>query len=249
MTAVALVTVSVAWATAILEKLEFLPVAVSGKASLRQSAPSVALFAAALMMSGCANDPPKPPVAAPRVESLAEVMHRAETAAAAGDRDKSREAYRAAAKSEPTSQLPWLKLAESYFDTADYGNAILASQEVLQRDSNDSAAAGILALSGLRVSTNAVAVLRQRNNINASTRGEAETLSRNLRDLLAEPTPTLRMAKEPAALPPARPRVRAVLAPAVAASSAPAIVAKPTATKPASGPAATASSSPFDKLN
>jgi len=145
--------------------------------------------------------------------------------------------------------LPWLKLAESYFEAADYGNAILASQEVLQRDGNDGSAASILAVSGLRVSTNAVAILRQRNNINASTRGEAEVLSKNLRDLLADPAPAIRTAKEPVAPNPARPRVRAVLAPAVAASSTPAVVAKPATTKPASGPAATASSSPFDKLN
>ena len=61
----------------------------------------------------------------------------------------------------PTSKEPWLKLAEDYFEANNYGQAILASQEVLQRDPADSVATSVLAVSGLRVSASALSLLRQ----------------------------------------------------------------------------------------
>lgn len=170
-------------------------------------------------------------------------MHKADTAMAAGDKAKGRELYQAAAKVDPVNKAPWVKLAESYFDDADYGNAVLAAQEVLHRDASDNVGAGILAVSGLRISTSALTVLRQQNNITAGTRGEAETLTRNLRELLGEPVLVPR--------PEPRPRPRPVVsAPAVA----PAAISTPSTTS-AKAPAATTATAakssggnPFDRL-
>jgi len=202
----------------------------------------ICMFTATLVLGACALKPTVPEPA-PKVEGLPELMHQAETAAAAGDKDKARSAYREAARVDPTSKAPWVKLAESYFESGDYGNAVLAGQEVLHRDNTDSVAAGILAVSGLRVSTSALATLRQQNNIAAGTRGEAETLARNLRELLGEPVLVPRPASD-SATPAVRPRVRPTAAASAAASAA-------ATSKPAATPAAAATASrgnPFDKL-
>lgn len=206
-------------------------------------------------LGACALQPIAPE-AAPKVEGLPELMHQAEMAVAAGEKDKAQEAYRAAAKADPTSKAPWVKLAESYFEAGDYGNAVLAGQEVLYRDNNDSVAASILAVSGLRVSTSALATLRQQNNIAAGTRGEAETLARNLRELLGEPVLVPRPVPEANPTPPVRPRARPAAAASASASAAaggkPAAGSKPPVA-PAIRPSAAAasesrSSNPFDKL-
>lgn len=217
----------------------------SGVSSRRRKAvPSSAwrlagVLSLVLTLGACVTPPPPPPPPAPVVEGLPEFMHQAESALAAGDKDKARDAYRGAARAEPTSKLPWLKLSESYFEVGDYGNAVLAAQEVLHRDASDGVAASILAVSGLRVSTAALAVLRQQNSISSGTRGEAETLTQNLRDLLGEqvlvprPEPSVPEKKRP------RPRPRPV-APSAASTAALGTAALPA---PAKG-----SASPFDKL-
>lgn len=201
------------------------------------------VLSASLILGACALVRSAPPAEAPRVEGLPELMHQAETAVAAGDKDKARDAYRSAAKAEPTSKTPWLKLAESYFEGGDYGNAVLAAQEVLHRDNTDSVAAGILAVSGLRVSTSALAVLRQQNTINSGTRSEAETLTRNLRELLGEQVLVPRPAADSAPEKPVRPRLRSAAAAAAASAATPnkAAATPPTATTAVHG-------NPFDKL-
>ncbi len=199
----------------------------------------VMLVCAAAFMSACTTTPIEPPKPAPKVESLPELMHQAETAAAAGDTEKARSALRAAAKVDPVSKAPWLELAETYFASDDYGNAILSAQEVLQRDASDSVAASVLAVSGLRVSIQALGTLRQQNNIAAGTRSEAETLARSLRELLGEPVLVPRpVVEEPPPPPPPRRRKRAATP-----------VERPSDTPRAAPPAkAATATNPFDKL-
>jgi hypothetical protein len=143
---------------------------------------------AALVLAGCATPPPPAPVAAPAVQSLAQYMQEAGKASTEGSKLRSRELYNVAAKTYPASKEPWLKLAEDYFEASNYGQAILAAQEVIQRDPDDSLATGVLAVSGLRVSATALSTLRkQQTALNGGTRTEAESLARLLRDLLGEP--------------------------------------------------------------
>ena len=150
---------------------------------------SIWVGSAVLVLSGCATTPPPvAAVAAPAVQSLAQVMQEAGKAASEGSKQRSRELYLAAAKSYPASKEPWLKLAEDYFEASNYGQAILAAQEVIQRDPDDSLATGVLAVSGLRVSATALSTLRKQQTVlNGGTRTEAESLARLLRDLLGEP--------------------------------------------------------------
>lgn len=145
-------------------------------------------MAAAVLSTGCVTAPPPAPIAAPAVKSLAQYMQEAGQAVGEGSKQRSRELYSAAAKNYPASKEPWLKLAEDYFEASNYGQAILAAQEVIQRDPDDSMATSVLAVSGLRVSAAALPTLRkQQPTLNGGTRTEAESLARVLRELLGEP--------------------------------------------------------------
>lgn len=175
-----------------------------------------------------------------KVEPLSEFMSRAQAAEAMeGGRERARLIYRDAAKSYPTDKRPWLRLAQSYFDVADYGNAVLAAQEVVQRDPADSVAQGLLAVSGLRISTTALSALRNQNNLTTSARSEAEDMARNLRTILGEavlvPKPAdaaqeAASPRAPARRVPVRPRVvRDAPAASPSATATPPVVTTPPA--------------------
>lgn len=173
-----------------------------------------------------------------KVEPLSEFMSRAQAAEAMeGGRERARLIYRDAAKSYPTDKRPWLRLAQSYFDVADYGNAVLAAQEVVQRDPADSVAQGLLAVSGLRISTTALSALRNQNNLTTSARSEAEDMARNLRTILGEavlvPKPAdaaQEFARTPARRVPVRPReVRSAPAVSPSSTATPLVVTPPPA--------------------
>ena len=179
-----------------------------------------------LALSACVAPPSKAPEAAPAKTGLQDYLQDAAKARAEGSRDKARDTYRMAAKAYPASKDPWVKLSEDYFEGADYGNAILAAQEVLARDGADTVGASVLAVSGLRVSASALQVLRSQNPIADNTRSEAQSMARTLRDVLGEPV--LVPATAPTA--PARAKKRAAPAPVKQADASP------------------GTGSPFDKL-
>lgn len=168
-----------------------------------------------------------------------------------GGEETARQIYREAITAFPTDKRPWLGLAQSYFELSDFGNAILAAQEVVQRDPEDETAHGILAISGLRVATMALGSIRESGDINASARREAEIMSRNLRILFGaqekaaeKETPAPRRAA-------AQVRTRPVPAaePEQAAKPAPAPRAqRPRRPAPAPRPAPAAPSNPFGAL-
>ena len=191
------------------------------------------LVAGSAFLSGCASGPKQDADAKPlssSAEPLSEFMSRAQAAEAVeGGRERARLIYREAAKAYPTDKRPWSRLAQSYFDAGDYGNAILAAQEVVLRDANDSAAQGLLAVSGLRISTSALSALRGQNGLTTSTRSEAEDMARNLRSILGENVLVPKPSEAPSAgqvapSPSPRPRrpARSVVVPTPAPAKAPA---------------------------
>jgi tetratricopeptide (TPR) repeat protein len=184
-------------------------------------------------LGACATGPVKGPEPAPAVASLQEYMQQASKSVAEGSREKARDTYRSAAKAYPASKEPWIKLSEDYFEASDYGNAILAGQEVLLRDSSDAVAASVLAVSGLRVSTSALQTLRTQNRIAGGTRSEAESMTRTLREVLGENVLVPRPESTAVAPPKPRPKPRP---PAPAGSKTP------------DAPAPSTGGSPFDKL-
>ena len=217
-----------------------IPISSPGAFSVAKMAGLVLLTLAVIIgLSGCATnragDVRDAKELAPTVEPLAEFLSRAQAADAAdGGRERARMIYRDAAKAYPTDKRPWLRLAQSYFDLGDYGNAVLAAQEVVQREPGDMTAHSILAVGGLRISTAALAALRGQNSLNSPTRAEAEQMARTLRAILGETVLVPRQAATDSAAPAPKPRSRR----RATADTAPASTAKPVApvTAPAGNP-------------
>ena len=174
------------------------------------------LSVAVLVMTGCATNPnlaeaggnADAGAGVKQLESLEDYVSRARAAnEVEGGRERVRQIYRDAAAAYPADKRPWMSLAQNYFDAADYGNAILAAQEVVQRDPNDVAARGVLAVSGLRISTEALSVLRNQTSQGSSVRAEAEEMARNLRSILGasvlvpRPAESAKAANAPASKP------------------------------------------------
>jgi hypothetical protein len=218
----------------------------------------IGVVAIAVALTACATtEPPQPAPATPALEQL---LAEAAKARQEGAVAKERESYHAAAKAYPASKEPWQRLSESYFQAGDYGHAILAAQEVAQRDPADELATGVLAVSGLRVSTSALATLRQQQRLNTDTRAQAEDVVKSLRELLGEPVLVPKPAEVAVPVPapaPAR-KVRRPVKPAAtpvatgSASTPPAPAAarpaSPGGTNQVSAPAPAARANPFDKL-
>lgn len=141
-------------------------------------------MAAMAFMIGCTTSPKAD---APKVVDLQQALDQAAAAQERGDITKALSLLDEAARAHPGSKQPWLRSAQVHFDAMNYGAAIVAAQEVLQRDTSDITARSILAVSGLRVSAAALAHLRQANSVPGSTRTEAEGLARTIRDALGEP--------------------------------------------------------------
>ncbi len=143
------------------------------------------------VLAGCAIPPKQPveaaPPLAPAVVSMDEWMNRGDAALKDGDHAKARNAWRAAARDYPTAKQPWLKLSEDFFNAFDYGNAVLAAQEALQRDPRDRTANSVLAVSGLRLTAGSLAALREDGAYPVGSRTEAVSVTKALREALGEP--------------------------------------------------------------
>ncbi len=120
-------------------------------------------------------------------EKVDEKLAAADKAQKAGNADQALDQLDQAIKADPSSKAPWLKKAQMHFDARQYGAAITAAQEVLQRDVNDTTAKSILAVSGLRVSAQALEQLRKSNEVTGSARSEAEGVAKIIREALGEP--------------------------------------------------------------
>ena len=149
--------------------------------------------------------------------------------------------YEKATKADPAKKQPWSRIAQAQFDARNYGSAITAAQEVLQRDTTDVTAKSIMAVSGLRVSANALEQLRLANALGGNTRDEAQTLARIMREALGE-----------SILPPAAAATGSTTAGAAVRPATPPVrrvVPVPQAVPiPASAPAAEPKRNPFDAL-
>lgn len=120
-------------------------------------------------------------------ERIVDNLASADKAIKAGKPSLAMEQLDEAIRLEPSSKHPWLKKAQIFFDARQYGQAISAAQEVQQRDNSDLTAKSILAVSGLRVSAEALDQLRKANEVTGSTRTEAESVSKLIREALGEP--------------------------------------------------------------
>ncbi len=147
------------------------------------------LMAVSIVLSACSSAPKKSDPAAQQAlqEKVDERIAAADKAQRAGNADQAMEQLDQAIKADPSSKAPWLKKAQMHFDARQYGLAITAAQEALQRDVNDLTAKSILAVSGLRVSAQALEQLRKTNEVTGSARSEAESVAKIIREALGEP--------------------------------------------------------------
>ncbi len=168
------------------------------------------VLASGLLFLGACSSAPKP-IAAIMPANYAELMASAEDAHRKGGVVEAMGFYEKAAKADPAKKQPWARIAQAQFDARNYGSAITAAQEVLQRDITDVTAKSIMAVSGLRVSANALEQLRLANALGGSTRDEAQALARIMRDALGEsilpppvPAATPAVNEKPVVRPPVR---------------------------------------------
>lgn len=162
-------------------------------------------IASLLLLTACATDGAMVRTDKTSTPTLDRSLADADAALTAGHVDKAQGILKSAAASYPADKTPWLHMAQIKFDRASYGEAILNAQEALQRDPNDKLGNSIIAVSGLRLSTRALADLSQQNNLNGSLRSEAQDLAKLLRSSLGEEVlvPTSNTAaRKPAASPP-----------------------------------------------
>jgi tetratricopeptide (TPR) repeat protein len=180
----------------------------------------VGAAACAILLSACATT--KPEVAEkPPAPTMEELLAKAADANTAGRKEDAVTLWKEAAAAYPADKAPWSSIAQTRYDAGQYGDAIVNAQEVLVRDPNDRLANSIIAISGLRLSTRALADLSRQNNLSGSIRTESQDLAKLLRESLGEqvlvPPPVVAPAP---AKPVARGRARAKAKPqAVAGSS------------------------------
>lgn len=174
---------------------------------------------------GCSSTPEKAPP--PAFET---VMSQAEAQVATAGPEGAVTAFEEAAKADPTRKEPWVRIAQLQFDRGNYARAIVAAEEVLQRDPDDLVADGVMTVAGFRIANQSLQRLQGRGALASDTaRKEAKTLADTLRatmgDAVIEPE------KEKPKRPVRRTRRAAAPAAAPAAESQP---ARPAASKPAS---------------
>jgi len=118
--------------------------------------------------------------------SVTTAMAEADAAVLAGQNDKAYVILKAAGAAFPAEKTPWVRMAQMRFDSTDYGQAIVDAQQALERDPEDTLANSIVAVSGLRVTSRALADLSQKNNLTGNVRTEAQELAKLLRANLNE---------------------------------------------------------------
>ncbi|AOK15538.1 hypothetical protein WT26_05595 [Burkholderia cepacia] len=134
------------------------------------------------VIAGCASQTPTPPSAEVFNKSLAD----ADAVAKSGDQERALGLYQALAKSDPTREEPWSRIAQIQFAQNHYGQAIVAAQEALQRDATDRQAKSVLAVAGLRIATQSLGELRQDASLAGDAKSDAQALAKQLRDTLGE---------------------------------------------------------------
>lgn len=150
-------------------------------------------------LAGCVTDGTN--ATAKRAAVSENIYAEADAALAAGQSEKAVTLLKSASVAHPVDKKPWVRMAQIRFDATQYGEAISNAQEALARDPDDTLAYSILAVSGLRVASKALADLTRKNNLQGSVRSEAQDLARLLRTSLGE---EVLVSTRPAARPPVR---------------------------------------------
>lgn len=135
---------------------------------------------AVLALGACSTMSRKP-------ASYSEVLGQAESEVAAGRVESALIGFNEAARIDPVNKEPWLRSAQLQFDAGNYGHAIVAAEEVLQRDPADKVADSVLTVAGLRIASQSLQRLQGNGALaSESARAEAERLAATMRDTMGE---------------------------------------------------------------
>ncbi|UVW30330.1 M48 family metallopeptidase [Massilia sp. H6] len=144
------------------------------------------LIVGVVTLAGCATGPQG--VARQSHVAVGEqVFAEADQAIAAKQEEKAYAMLKAAGDAHPVDKRPWVKMAQIRFNAGVYGEAISHAHEALERDPDDKVAHSIVAVSGLRVASKALADLTRKNNLQGDVKSEAQDLALMLRTSLGEP--------------------------------------------------------------
>jgi len=145
--------------------------------------PLIVGFAA---LAGCAGGPQEKTVKSTAAAGE-QVFTDADLAIAAKQEEKAFAMLKAASAAHPVDKRPWVKMAQIRFNAGNYGEAITHAKEALERDADDTVAHSIVAVSGLRVASKALADLTRKNHLSGDVKSEAQDLAKLLRTTLGEP--------------------------------------------------------------
>ncbi|MEN3069622.1 tetratricopeptide repeat protein [Uliginosibacterium sediminicola] len=113
------------------------------------------------------------------------LYHDATKALADGNQDKAIQLLDESTRADPTYAEPWVKMAQIYFDAANYPMAIKAADEATKRDPARRETKAIAVVASLRVAIQALGEMREDSGLRGNTREEAEKLARTLRETLS----------------------------------------------------------------
>ncbi|KAB7769638.1 tetratricopeptide repeat protein [Xanthomonas maliensis] len=164
-------------------------------------------------LAGCASAPKKAPP-----PSFDATMARAESQVGTVGADTAIKTFEDAARADPTKKEPWVRIAQLQFDRNNYARAIVAAEEVLQRDPDDIVADGVMTVAGFRIANQSLQRLQGRGALASDTaRKEAETLAATLRATMGDAILAPEKPKKPVKRPTTR---RGAAAPASSAAPA-----------------------------
>jgi hypothetical protein len=168
------------------------------------------------VLSGCAFNKVRDPSPEQEEEmkvAVEKIRVRADEAGSDGNVDDLEDDLRSLARRYPVSSLPWSALAKIRFDRDQYGLAIVAADEALQRDATDEEALYVHVAAGLRVAANSLKTLRglpQRSAVKTKVQADLRKLRSSLSSSPAAPatvdaaTPATTSTPTPAARPAAQ---------------------------------------------
>ena len=163
------------------------------------------------LLAACAATPPAP---APKPVTMAGALAEADAASKAGRNDQAYQILKLAAAANPTDKAPWLRMAQMRFEDKNYGETIVSGLAVIERDPDDMLAYSLVAASGLRVSSKALADLTQKNGFSGTVRSEAQELANLLHSTLKEKVVPVKTAAASPVRTPSVPRPAPAAAPA-----------------------------------
>ena len=131
------------------------------------------------------------PAFAAKPKQYAKLFNAAEAHVAAGRIEPALIAFADAAKADPTRKEPWVRSAQLLFDAGRYGRAIVAAEEVLQRDPQDRVADSVLTIAGMRLAGQSLQRLQASGALSVSetARREAQQLAGAVRETLSKAGP------------------------------------------------------------